>query len=64
MARKIPESAVIVNRKSNSMQNKPLNEGKGKDIFVDFDMKLSTVKVVFHLFLFCLKVLWENYYII
>lgn len=39
MAHKSPKWAVIMNSKTNSMQNKPINERKGKEMFVDFDVK-------------------------
>lgn len=39
MAHKSPKCAVIMNSKTNSMQNKPINERKGRELFVDVDMK-------------------------
>lgn len=39
MAHKSPKWAVIMNSKTNSMQNKPINERKGREMFVDVDVK-------------------------
>lgn len=39
MVHKSHKWAVIKNSKNNSMQNKAINERKGKEMFVDVDVK-------------------------